>query len=173
MKKGENKNFVRNLYLIASIVLAAVLIFTVGVVVARFTTGGTSPENVVEAGNFYFTSDLLKEGGAEIALNPGTTKVSFELRNSADELRFADVDVNYTVSAEGGATLDVTEGTLAKDATSTKDLRTAARTPSPRWVTPVPDRSRASQRPSPPPSRSARRPPPLISGSGPTTITSN
>ena len=41
MKKGENTNFVRNLYLIASIVLAAVLIFTVGVVVARFTTGGS------------------------------------------------------------------------------------------------------------------------------------
>lgn len=122
MKKGEKKNFVRNLYLIASIVLAAVLIFTVGVVVARFTTGGTSPENVVEAGNFYFTSDLLKEGGAEIALNPGTATVSFELRNSADKLRFADVDVNYTVSAEGGATLDVTEGTLAKDAKSTETV---------------------------------------------------
>ena len=122
MKKGENKNFVRNLYLIASIVLAAVLIFTVGVVVARFTTGGTSPENVVEAGNFYFTSDLLKEGGATVELNPGTTTVSFELRNSADKLRFADVDVNYTVSVEGGATLGVTEGTLAKDAKSTETV---------------------------------------------------
>lgn len=45
---------------------------------------------------FYFTSDLLtSDGGASYNLPVGTTSISFELRNFADDLRWSEGDVAY------------------------------------------------------------------------------
>lgn len=63
--------------------------------------------------SFYFQSDLLMAGGARYTLNSGTKSVTFTLTNSADDLRFSDEDISYTVTSDGGS-LSVMEGTLTK-----------------------------------------------------------
>lgn len=52
---------------------------------------------LAEARMFYFTSDLLKEEGADYVLNPDTTSVTFTLRNHIDELRYSDDEIQYDV----------------------------------------------------------------------------
>lgn len=54
-------------------------------------------EAVVKAKEFYFTSDYLVPGGARYELNPGTTDVTFHLRNY-EGLKVSELDVNYTVT---------------------------------------------------------------------------
>ena len=57
-------------------------------------------QGVVKAKEFYFTSDYLVPGGKEYTLNPGTTAVSFELRNY-DGLKVSELAVEYTVTLNG------------------------------------------------------------------------
>lgn len=54
-------------------------------------------EAVVKAKEFYFTSDYLVPGGKRYELNPGTTEVTFHLRNY-EGLKVSELDVNYTVT---------------------------------------------------------------------------
>lgn len=54
---------------------------------------------------FYFTSDVLTEDGSKTYDLPvGTTSISFELRNYADEVRCSDtnIDYDYKVTREDG-----------------------------------------------------------------------
>lgn len=69
--------------------------------------GGTGA--LVRAKEFYFSSDLLMETGAQYDLNPGTTSITFELRNHDDQLRYSEEAVTYTVT---GGTVDPASGTL-------------------------------------------------------------
>lgn len=66
-------------------------------------------DTVVAAQAFYFESDLLTENGATYTLAPGTTKITFHMKNVADELRISDVEINYTVTVNGNT---YKEGTL-------------------------------------------------------------
>lgn len=53
---------------------------------------------------FYFTSDVLtSDGKASYDLPAGTTSISFELRNYADDLRWSDSDIEYTWKLAGAA----------------------------------------------------------------------
>ena len=52
---------------------------------------------ISQAKEFYFTSDLLTEEGANYTLNPGTTQVRFTLMNHIDELRYSDDLILYNV----------------------------------------------------------------------------
>ena len=106
--------------LFTALLLLALLLTAGGLagVSAKYTAQKTETQPV-ESSAFYFTSDLLTEGGATYDLAENTTSVSFELRNWADELRWADTDIAYTVEVTGGATVsDSGSGTLTRSAGS-------------------------------------------------------
>lgn len=96
------------------------------VVLGLGSTGGAVAKYVQEhqgngslaAKEFYFTSNLLTDKGANYTLNSGITSVSFTLGNNADDLRFADDDIAYAieVSLENGDDLGEGEGVLSKTA---------------------------------------------------------
>ena len=74
----------------------------------------TETQGQAVAAEFYFTSDLLGETAANHTVTAldadGTASVTFRLQNHADELRYAAVDIAYTVTAENtsGAACTVT-----------------------------------------------------------------
>ncbi|MBQ9784655.1 MAG: hypothetical protein IJW29_04055 [Clostridia bacterium] len=81
---------------------------------SKYVTESDGGRQFVTSPAFYFTSDLLVAGGKSYSLNPGTTEVSFSLRNYADLLRFSDDEISYTVSVAGdGGSLSETAGTLS------------------------------------------------------------
>lgn len=99
-------------YRIVLIVAAAVvLLLGIGGVSAKYITEKQS-EDILRAKNFYFTSNLLKEGGASYVLNSNATAISFTLGNNIDDIRFAEDNINYTVTISGGAMEGASEGTL-------------------------------------------------------------
>lgn len=68
---------------------------------------------------FYFTSDVLTEDGSKTCDLPvGTTSISFELRNYADDLRWCDtnIDYEYKVVAPDGTQLASGAGVITRDA---------------------------------------------------------
>ena len=85
----------------------AVLLILLGTdisgVSAKYVKKVDNQAAVVRAREFYFTSDLLEEGGRKYPLNPGTKSVSFELRNYGDDLRFSEGDVTFEVECAGAA----------------------------------------------------------------------
>lgn len=111
------------------IILSLVLVVVIALawqmpdIMAKYTQQ-TDSQGLLKAREFYFTSDLLMAGGAEYTLNPGTSQISFELRNHADGLRYSEVNVSFTVSVEGGGTLDIASGLLTGTAdSSTKTVK--------------------------------------------------
>ena len=130
MAKDKKKNRSRRLYWYG--VLIGLLIGTVlmiGGIVAKYTYQ-KDDENVVAAKVFYFSSNLLTEGGQEYVLNSEATSVSFTLGNNEDEVRYSDDDIKYTVSVtlqnktDGDVEplLDVTEGVLEKGKVTTDTI---------------------------------------------------
>ena len=68
---------------------------------------------------FYFTSDVLTEDGSKTYDLPvGTTSISFELRNYADDLRWCDtnIDYEYKVAAPDGTQFASGAGVITRDA---------------------------------------------------------
>ena len=94
----ERKRKPRTVYLWVLILI--LLASTVWGVSAKYVRQ-QEEEQLVQAKMFYFTSDLLKEGGASYTLNPGTTKVEFTLNNFADDLRFSEDPIQYTYTING------------------------------------------------------------------------
>ncbi len=93
-RNGGKKINIIAIELAACIVLTAVLVGTViGKYRQQFNSYGS-----VRALDFYFTSDFLDGGNHPIA--PGTTNFSFTLGNHADDLRFSEMDITYTVTVE-------------------------------------------------------------------------
>lgn len=70
-------------------------------------------DGYVVASNFFFESDYLSEEGKTYTLNVNANKVTFKLKNYADELRCSENDVNYVITVNEG-TLSQSEGTLLK-----------------------------------------------------------
>lgn len=74
---------------------------------------------------FYFESDLLKEGGAEYILNATTQKISIDLKNHADLLRWSDDNIGYTITMKWTSKINGIEytekltGNIANDAPNT------------------------------------------------------
>lgn len=99
---------------ILSIVILLFSILTVGMLIAKYSNE-RSTDKVVKAQEFYFTSNLLD--GKEHTLTSGSTSVTFTLSNHVDELRYSDMDIEYTVTVkENSSDSVITEvkGTLEK-----------------------------------------------------------
>lgn len=94
--------------LIAVVVLAAVCV----VVAAKYIQADTK-EVAATAKEFYFESDVLDDQTHQVAATEGdegnkTATISVTLKNHADDLRFSEVDIPFTVSvvADDGTTAD-------------------------------------------------------------------
>jgi len=99
--KGNKKNIS-----IKSLAVAAgffVLALSLSVGVYSKYTYGNSGSGSVSSKPFYFNSDLLSSEGAVYTLNTATSQVSFSINNSEDDLRFAQMDISYSVSVEKGS----------------------------------------------------------------------
>lgn len=96
----------KGLWILALVVLLIGTILAAVPAAAKYITVRNNPQNTVDSYNFYFRSNVLPEwktgdtpqeitipGGAE-----GTTSFSFELYNFDDELRIADLQINYVVT---------------------------------------------------------------------------
>ncbi len=101
-KHNQERNTLRKrLWIPAALaLLLLVLGVTAGPALAKYITERFAPENIVEAYNFYFTSNYLTDADTMpvIPVNASTTQLSFELYNADDMLRFADLDIDYTVT---------------------------------------------------------------------------
>lgn len=105
--------------------LLCIFIFSVGGVLAKYITSYQKLVNV-QSREFYFESDYLLEDGAVYSLNPGTTSVTFSLKNHPDTLRYSADNIAYEVTYTGdsGATFDpkssgIIEGGTCSDTTIT------------------------------------------------------
>ena len=101
--------------------LVLALILLAGVAVAAGTWGvgakyATESSNsaLAQAKEFYFTSDLLAELGAEYTLNANTENIVFHLYDSADSKRNSEVAVSYVVSytVDGGESQNHASGKI-------------------------------------------------------------
>ncbi len=92
-------------------VVLSLCVLTVGMLVAKYLNKKDS-DGLVKSKNFYFTSDLLDS--EEHKLASGSTSLTFTLGNHEDDLRYSEVDIEYTVTVDNGATVENGTGTLAK-----------------------------------------------------------
>lgn len=100
--RKENLNYRRKKAALTTLVVVLlVCVFAVGTAAAKYLIG-SSEEGVVRAQDFYFTSNLLDGGNHSLA--PGSTEVSFTLSNHADELRYSEMDITYTVTVANEGT---------------------------------------------------------------------
>ena len=110
MKKQNTPHF-RRKYLILLVLLAFIfLISFVEGTSAKYVKDLGTDDAVIRAKEFYFSSNLLKEGGSNYTLNPGTKSITFELRNHDDQLRCSEDDLTYEVTADNGAVVKVLLG---------------------------------------------------------------
>lgn len=120
------------------LVLLVLLVLLIGAVIGRYQRQIDSDVSV-RAKEFYFTSDFLDgethtlapvssvvtggAGASEGTGGPSGAEVTFTLGNHADELRYSEVDINYTVRVEpttdgsGGGTTGTSDSgvTVMKD----------------------------------------------------------
>jgi len=94
----KNSKISRKKAIISAIAVALSLCaLMTGMFVAKYLNERSS-DNLVIAKNFYFTSNLLD--GKEHTLAPGSTSVTFTLGNHEDDLRYSEVDIDYTVTVQ-------------------------------------------------------------------------
>ena len=115
MKKLNRNVFRRNGLAMGIFVLLVLVGTAIGSTSAKYVKDAGPQQAVVRAKEFYFSSDLLKENGANYTLNPGTASISFVLRNHDDELRYSESPIEYTVSVSGDVAVSSPSGTLSND----------------------------------------------------------
>lgn len=96
---NKNKHLKNAVYILLVVLLLAL---AAGGVYARYVYKNIDT-GTVAAREFYFTSDHLTKSGATYTLNPGTTSVTFTLKNYADEIRHSSNDIDCTVTTTNGA----------------------------------------------------------------------
>ena len=118
----QNKPRIRRKH-IAIGALAAALLLAAGIsgASAKYTKDLGDGDVIVRAKEFYFSSNLLVEGGTRHELNPGTESITFELWNHDDLLRVSEDPVIYSVTVNNNAMVRPSSGVLQKDSiTSSK-----------------------------------------------------
>lgn len=110
----------RGIAAIAVFAMCLVLLVMVsGAVIGRYQSQLGS-EKAIKAKDFYFTSNFL-DGGTH-TLAPGSTEVKFMLGNHADDLRFSEVDIDYVVTVDNGATVKKDTGTLKSGSVKDEEI---------------------------------------------------
>lgn len=111
MQKKINKKKVIMLIVTMGLLLCSIV---GSIALAKYITDEKSSTGLITTKNFYFTSNLLD--GEVHTFAPGTTSVTFTLGNYEDDLRYSEMDIQYTVTADN-TTIEIgnAEGTLTKD----------------------------------------------------------
>lgn len=112
MKSGGSKK--RRLLSAFSLSAAVVLLSFAGLTAARYVLK-QEKKGVAAPQSFYFTSDLLREGGATYELSDWGTGIPIQLRNYEDTLRVTQGGISYTVeyTTDNGSTVKgAAEGSL-------------------------------------------------------------
>ena len=111
-----------NRYVLGVLVVLLFAMLITGVVAKYvYQNGGM---NIIVSREFYFSSNLLKEKGADYILNPNVSEITFTLGNHRDALRWAEDDISYKITVSGEGALSETSGTLVRktDATTVKTI---------------------------------------------------
>ncbi|MCC8027074.1 MAG: hypothetical protein LIP16_17460 [Clostridium sp.] len=113
MKEDKrNKRMAASTFLIA---LLGILLVLTGFTAARYIMENRK-RNLLEAQNFYFTSNFLEEESenASYFIDPLAGEFSVELYNFADSLRKTPVSIEYKVTVESGQS-SAARGTIGSD----------------------------------------------------------
>lgn len=122
-QKKQKRKFVLNFNILLIILIPLVFI---GITAAKYIQE-KSIELIYQAKAFYFESDFLADNTAPkvYTYEIGNTEIAIELKNSADDLRFSEVDIKYEVEItdvngnlvkdSNGETLKPVLGELKKD----------------------------------------------------------
>lgn len=92
---------------IIGVVMFLCALLVIGVVYAKYVRSVEENGSAIMK-EFYFTSNLLD--GTQHTLAAGSTEVSFTLSNHADELRYSEVDISYTVEVDDDNALVSVDG---------------------------------------------------------------
>ena len=100
------------------VIVAVMVALVAGGLYAKYATTKTSDSTTGSAA-FYFNSDQLSAAGTSHELSADTTNLTITLRNSADDLRWADCDIQYAyeVTKDGSAFASGT-GTISRSAST-------------------------------------------------------
>lgn len=104
---------------VVSVLIAVALLLCVILSVAKYTTK-KGQQSELTSQNFYFSSNFLKSDEVPTHEIYGNT-VTFAVRNYIDSLRINATDINYTVSADGGA-VDISNGRLTGAVSSSANI---------------------------------------------------
>ncbi len=85
----------RNAAIVVYIIIGMILCALVGNALAKYFQSSTKADTV-RAKEFYFSSDILDD--LNRTLTPGVSEITFSLGNHEDELRYSEVDIEYTVT---------------------------------------------------------------------------
>ena len=102
MERQNKFRFSRKHLVIPALFAVAVLIAALEGVSAKYMKDIGNTSAVVQAKEFYFSSDLLAVGGKTYPLNPGTKSITIKLYNFDDELRYSETDISCTLAVTGG-----------------------------------------------------------------------
>ena len=81
------------------IIMSLCLLLVAGIV-AKYINNRVV-DGKINAPYFYFTSDKLTETQTTYTVNSDITSISFDIANCADEIRYSDIDINYTITVTG------------------------------------------------------------------------
>ena len=120
-RDAKSGDWMNRCVLTTLVVLLFAMLITGVVAKYVYRNGGM---NMVISREFYFTSNLLKENGANYILNPNVSEITFTLGNHRDALRWAEDDISYQITVSGEATVNETSGTLVRqtDKTTVKTI---------------------------------------------------
>lgn len=104
---------------VVSVLIAVALLLCVILSVSKYTTK-KGQQSELTSQNFYFSSNFLKSDEVPTYEIYGNT-VTFAVRNYIDSLRINATDINYTVSADGGA-VDISNGRLTGAVSSSANI---------------------------------------------------
>ena len=112
----------KKLTLIIVAIIAVILLSPIGITLSRYVIR-TVRNYLLEANNFFFSSDKLVEGGTNYGINNwggvGNIDIQFQLNNHKNNILSSDTDITYTLSTSCDSSvtcnLSSTSGTIYKD----------------------------------------------------------
>lgn len=107
--------------------IALISFTTASFVLARYLKN-SQKDSLYVAENFYFSSDLLVEGGKTYKYQRGLNEIKVNISNNIDKLRHTEVDINYSVvidkiNGDGSSNkVNQIDGKLSGNAINSKEI---------------------------------------------------
>lgn len=112
----------KKLTIIIVAIIAVILLSPIGITFSRYVIR-TVKNYILEANNFFFSSDKLVEGGTSYGINNwggvGNIDIQFQLNNHKNNILTSDTDISYTLSVNCDSSvvcnLSSNSGTIYKE----------------------------------------------------------